>query len=170
MLHPTPLRIGDERRRLQRTPARISLAGQSAPSLLLARYLDGWVEANPAKIADATTDDYDFHDPLVGHFSRSTLPRYFMLLRSRFTLAGVSATGDLAFRLHGPMSSAAPHPARRQYWREAPHLGLTGIAELAVRDGRVVAEAVVYDLNMASETLRGGGPNRVGTGADDQGR
>jgi hypothetical protein len=121
---------------------------------MLTRYLEGWADADPVKIADATTDDYDFHDPLVGHFSRSTLPRYFMLLRSRFAMAGVSSMEDLEFRLHGPMSSAAPHSARCQYWREARHLGLTGIAELAVRDGRVVAEVVAYDLNMASETLR----------------
>ena len=33
----------------------------------VALLLVAWrAEADPAKIADATTDDYDFHDPLVG--------------------------------------------------------------------------------------------------------
>ena len=108
------------------------------------------------KIADATAKDYNFHDPLVGHFSRRTLPQYFALLRSRFATAGVAGTRDLAFTLRGPMSSAS-HAARRHYWREAPLLGLTGLAEITVRQGHVATEAVTYDLNMACETLRGCG-------------
>ena len=123
---------------------------------VLARYLEGWAEADPVKIADATVEDYDFHDPLVGHFSRHTLPQYFALLRSRFGVAGVAATRDHAFTLRGPMSSAF-HAGRRQYWREAPLLGLTGLSEISVRHEGVTAEAVAYDLNLASETLRGGG-------------
>ena len=54
--------------------------------------------------------------------------------------------------------SSASHAARRQYWREAPLLGLTGLAEITVRHGHVATEAVTYDLNMACETLRGCGP------------
>ena len=127
---------------------------------MLGRYVEGWAEADPAKIADATAQDYDFHDPLVGHFSRRTLPQYFALLRSRFGIAGVAARRDLAFTLRGPMSSAS-HPARRQYWREAPLLGLTGLAEITVRQAYVAAEAVAYDLNMACETLRGCGPQQL---------
>jgi hypothetical protein len=120
---------------------------------ILGRYLEGWAEADPAKIADATAQDYDFHDPLVGHFSRRTLPQYFALLRSRFGIAGVAARRDLAFTLRGPMWSAY-HPAWHQYWREAPLLGLTGLAEITLKQGYVAAEVVTYDLNMACETLQ----------------
>jgi len=59
--------------------------------------------------------------------------------------------------LRGPMSSAS-RPARRQYWREAPLLGLTGLSEISVRHEGVAAEAVAYDLNLACETLRECGP------------
>src|SRR5262245_19249002 len=88
---------------------------------MLGQYLEGWAEADPAKIADATAQHYDFHDPLVGRFSRRTLPQYFALLRSRFSVAGVTRVQDLAFTLRGPMLGPS-HGARRQYWREAPHL------------------------------------------------
>jgi hypothetical protein len=158
MLHAT-LRSGDERRHPHRMPARLRVAERPAP-LMLARYIEGWAEADPAKIAEATADDYDFLDPLVGRFSRNTLAQYFALLRSRFAIAGVVETRDLAFVLRGPMTGAS-HAAQRQYWREAPLLGLTGFAEITVRHGRVVAEEVVYDLNMACGTLRGGGPNQL---------
>jgi hypothetical protein len=126
----------------------------------LGRYLEGWAEADPAKIAEATAQDYDFHDPLVGHFSRCTLPQYFALLRSRFGIAGVAATRDLAFTLRGPMSNASD-PARQQYWREAPLLGLTGLAEITVKQTYVTTESVTYDLNMACETLRGCDPHSL---------
>jgi hypothetical protein len=155
MLHPTLLRGGDDRRHPHRMPARLWVAEGPEP-LMLARYIAGWAEADPAKITETTPDDYDFFDPLVGRFSRRTLPQYFTLLRFRFATAGVVETRDLAFTLHGPMTNAA----RRQYWREAPLLGLTGLAEITVRHGRVVAEEVAYDLNMACEMLRGGGPNQ----------
>jgi hypothetical protein len=121
---------------------------------MLARYLKGWAEADPAKIAAATADDYDFYDPLVGRYSRRTLPQYFALLRSRFAVAGVPRVHDLAFTLCGPMLGPS-RAARRQYWREAPHLGLTGVSEIMVTHRGVAAEAVAYDLNMACETLLG---------------
>ena len=159
MLHATLLRGGDDCRHPHRMPARLWVAEGPAP-LMLTRYIEGWAEADPTKIADTTADDYDLHDPLVGHFSRRTLPQYFALLRSRFATAGVAGTRDFAFMLRGPMTSAS-HAARLQYWREAPLLGLTGLAEITVRHGRVVAEEVAYDLNMACETLRGGGPNQL---------
>jgi hypothetical protein len=159
MLHATLLRGGDDRRHPHRMPARLWIAERPASTPTLARYIEGWAEADPAKIADATADDYDFHDPLVGRFSRRTLPQYFALLRSRFANAGVAGTRDLAFTLCGPMTGAS-HAARRQYWREAPLLGLTGLTEITVRHDRVVAEEVAYDLNMACETLRAGSPNQ----------
>jgi hypothetical protein len=40
------------------------------------------------------------------------------------------------------------------YWREAPHLGLTGHSEIVVTHRGIVSEAVAYDLNIACEMLR----------------
>jgi hypothetical protein len=137
------------------TVARASFEEQSlVANSMLARYLDGWAEADPAKIADATVENYDFYDPLVGRYSRRTLPQYFALLRSRFMAAGVARVQDLAFTLRGPMSGAF-NAARRQYWREASHLGLTGISEILVTHRGVAAETVAYDLNLATDTLQG---------------
>src|SRR5262245_63191359 len=82
---------------------------------MLARYFEGWAEADPAKIADATAEDYDFHDPLVGRYSRRTLPQYLALLRSRFAVLGVAPVQHLAFTLRGPVVGSF-HGARRQYW------------------------------------------------------
>ena len=121
---------------------------------MLVRYLEGWAEADPAKIADATAENYEFYDPLVGCYSRRTLPQYFALLRSRFAAAGVARVQDLAFTLRGPMSGPF-NAARRQYWRESFHLGLTGISEILVTHRGVAAEAVAYDLNLATDTLQG---------------
>lgn len=161
MLHTITPRSDDHRRHPYRTPVRISVAERAAASSMLARYLDGWAEADPTKIADATAEDYDFHDPLAGHFSRCTLPQYFSLLRSRFGIAGIATRRELAFALRGPMSSAPQAARRQQYWREAPLLGLTGLSEIVVTHRGVVAEEVTYDLNIACETLRGSGPNQL---------
>jgi hypothetical protein len=128
---------------------------------MLARYLEGWAEVDPAKIADATAENYDFYDPLVGCYSRRTLPQYFALLRSRFAAAGVARVQDLAFTLRGPMSGRF-NAARRQYWREASQLGLTGISEISVTHRGVAAEAVAYDLNLATDTLQGYPTQRPG--------
>lgn len=125
-----------------------------AANSMLARYLEGWAEADPAKIADATAEDYDFTDPLVGSYSRRTLPQYFALLQSRFAAAGVARMQDLAFTLRGPMSGPF-NATRRQYWREAAHLGLTGTSEILVTQRGVAAETVAYDLNLATDTLQG---------------
>jgi hypothetical protein len=121
---------------------------------MLVRYLEGWAEADPAKIADATAETYEFYDPLVGSYSRRSLPQYFALLRSRFAAAGVTRVQDLAFTLRGPMFGPF-NAARRQYWREASHLGLTGISEILVTHRGVAAEAVAYDLNLATDRLQG---------------
>ena len=168
MLGTTIQRSGHERHGPHRASSRIPLDERLVSRSPLARYLEGWAEAHPARIADATTENYDFHDPLVGHFSRRTLPQYFTLLRSRFAIAGVAATRGLAFTLRGPTSGASQAARRHQCWREAPLLGLTGRSEITVSDGNVAAETVTYDLNMACETLRG--PARlfqVGRGTHD---
>src|SRR5262245_6966775 len=71
---------------------------------LLAAYVKGWSEADPEKITAVTADDYDFHDPLVGRFSKHDLPHYFALLRVRFLVAAAPTRRDVGFRLPGPMS------------------------------------------------------------------
>ena len=44
-------------------------------SPILDRYIEGWAEADPAKIAGATAEGCDLHDPLVGRFSKRALPQ-----------------------------------------------------------------------------------------------
>jgi hypothetical protein len=143
----------DSESRVHRTLARASVE-RLAKNSKVARYLDGWAEADPDMIADATTESYEFHDPLVGCYSKRTLSQYFAVLRSRFAVAGVARAQHLAFTLRGPMLGPS-QGTRHQYWREAPHLGLTGLSEIIVTCRGVAAEAVAYDLNMACETLRG---------------
>jgi hypothetical protein len=41
-----------------------------------------------------------------------------------------------------------------QFWREAPGIGFTGVAEIEIGERGVVAERVAYDLNLASDILR----------------
>jgi hypothetical protein len=118
---------------------------------IVALYIAGWLEADPAKIAAAAAPGYDFHDPLIGHFSMRSLPRYFGILRARFA---ASHTRHLAFALHGPIQSLNGDRPRR-YWREAPLLGLAGESEIIVTHRGIAAESVAYDLNVASEALRG---------------
>ena len=122
-------------------------------SRLLDWYLEGWAEANPAKIFAATAHGYRFDDPLVGAFSRWSFPVYFEHLRGRFARAGAVAAGDFAFAIHGPMDG----PRRRgrlKFFREAPRLGLTGVTVITVGERGIVAESVAYDLNLAADVLR----------------
>ena len=101
-------------------------------------------------ILSATAPNYCFHDPLVGRFARASLPRYFILLHEKFARAGAVKRCDVAFILHGPMTGTHG----RQFWREAPRLGLTGTSELVVGPHGIVAERVAYDLNLACGQLR----------------
>jgi hypothetical protein len=122
-------------------------------SRLLDWYLEGWAEANLAKIFAATAHGYRFDDPLVGAFSRWSFPVYFEHLRGSFARAGATAARDFAFDIHGPMDG----PRRRgrlKFFREAPRLGLTGVTFITIGDRGVIAESVAYDLNLASELLR----------------
>jgi hypothetical protein len=152
MLRTATLLSAHDAYRPHSTFPRVSV--EEGATTMLMRYLEGWAAADTTMIVDATADGYDFHDPLVGHFSRRTLPQYFALLRSRFAAAGVARPQDLAFMLRGPMPGPR-HAARRLYWREAPHLGLTGESEVLVTQRGIATEVVAYDLNMASEVLRG---------------
>ena len=118
----------------------------------LARYLEGWAESDLGKILDATAPGYRFRDAFVGTFSRGSLRGYFDLLRKKLSLARATRP-DIAFFLRGPMARPSC-PNGLQFWREAPRVGLTGISQILVGEGGVVAERVAYDLNEASDMLR----------------
>ena len=132
---------------------RASRAQSRIEAEALALYIAGWSEADPHKIADATAAEYVLDDAFVGRFSGYALPRYFEILRSRFGATAPTAQKDLAFALRGPMDGPSPV---RQYWREAPRLGLTGVSGIAVTPRGIVADTVAYDLNVACEILRSG--------------
>jgi hypothetical protein len=81
-------------------------------------YLEGWAEANSAKILAATAPGYHFRDPFVGSFFRPTLHEYFDLLQGRLSRAGVMRLTDVAFFLavqwiDRRMSAAFSSGARR---------------------------------------------------------
>jgi hypothetical protein len=116
-------------------------------------YLQGWAEADPAKIRAAVTASYRFRDPLVGTFSRRSLHEYFDLLQDRLLWSGPIGRLDVAFFLRGPMDELPPQTALR-FSREAPRIGLTGICKIEVAEGGVASETVEYDLNLASNLLR----------------
>jgi hypothetical protein len=120
---------------------------------LLDRYLQGWAEANPTKIFFATTKGYRFNDPLVGRFSRWSIPLYFEHLRGRFSRSGQTSARDLALILSGPIDGP-PRPGQVRFFREAPRLGLTGISLITIGEQGIIAESVVYDPNLALEVLR----------------
>jgi hypothetical protein len=120
---------------------------------VLDRYLAGWIEADPDQIIAATEPGYRFYDPLVGQFSRRSLPTYFKHLQARFASVGASGEREYAFCFRGPMD-APLHRGQRDYFREAPALGLTGVATISIGERGVVAECVAYDLNLASDVLR----------------
>jgi hypothetical protein len=120
---------------------------------LLDRYLQGWAEANPTKIFFGTANGYRFNDPLVGPFSRWTIPLYFEHLCRRFARSGQTTARDIALILSGPIDGP-PRLGQVRFFREAPRLGLTGISLITVGEHGVIAESVVYDPNVALEVLR----------------
>jgi hypothetical protein len=122
-------------------------------SHLLYRYLEGWAEASPGIILEAIARGYRFDDPLVGLFSRWSLPTYFERLQARFACAGAIAGRDLAFSIRGPMDGPL-HRGRLKFFREAPRLGLTGITFITIGQRGVIAERVAYDPNLALNVLR----------------
>ena len=117
------------------------------------QYLAGWAEADPIKIIAATAPGYRLDDPLVGLFTRWSLPQYFDELQVRLAAGGTLAPRDLAFVLHGPMEQSSSRLGL-QFWREAPRLGLTGVATIKVGERGVIAETTAYDLTLASDLLR----------------
>jgi hypothetical protein len=128
----------------------------------LPEYLQGWAEANPAKIRAAVTASYRFCDPLIGTFSQRSLHEYFDLLQDRLLCSGPIGRLDVAFFLRGPMNELLPSTALR-FSREAPRIGLTGICEIELAEGGVVSETVEYDLNLASNLLREAARYRLGS-------
>jgi hypothetical protein len=129
------------------------LAEERIQATLLADYIEGWAEADPIRIADATAPGYRFDDPLVGTFSTLALPWYFAALRSSAGLRALGSRQHIGFLLRGPMHSPSADGVL-QFWREAPRLGLTGTSLIAVGSHGVISERVAYDLNLASDQLR----------------
>jgi hypothetical protein len=119
---------------------------------LLDRYIEGWAEADVDKICDATAPGYQFTDPLVGTYRGDSLREYFDKLQCRSFRTGTTGKRELVFFLRGPMERAQVRALR--FWREAPLIGLTGVAEVQVGERGVVAERVSYDCNLASDMLR----------------
>jgi hypothetical protein len=135
------------------TQARHRPVEDAMQARLLARYVEGWAQADPVKIADAIAPEYCFDDPFVGRFSILALPRYFEALKSRTGLGARAGWQHLHFLLSGPMDGW-PHGDALQFWREAPELGLTGTSLITVGPTGVTSERVAYDLNIASDQLR----------------
>jgi hypothetical protein len=137
---------------VHRAAVHASVDAWLARDRILARYLEGWAEANPAKILEATAAGYCFHDPLVGSYSWRSLPTYFERLQARFARTGGVSRTDLCFQLRGPMDRLSRHD-ELEFWREAPGVGLTGISQIKASPRGVLAESVAYDLNLASDLL-----------------
>jgi hypothetical protein len=141
-------RIADVRPKLARL-----VDWRSNRNSLLDDYLEGWAEANSAKILAAAAPDFCFYDPLVGTFARRTMHAYFELLQDKLSGAGGIRRLDVAFFLHGPMGQR-PRAGEFPFWREAPRIGLTGVSAIRLGKRGVIAESVAYDLNLASDALR----------------
>jgi len=121
------------------------------PTSPLNRYIEGWAQTDLEKILDATAPSYRFTDPFVGTFDGRSLHKYFNLLQDRLSCTGPISRRDLAFFLQGPMKRRSHKEF--QFWREAPRIGLTGVAEIEIGERGVAAERVAYDLNLASGIL-----------------
>jgi hypothetical protein len=85
---------GSDTPRLHRAAVHASVDAWLVRDHILSRYLEGWAEANPAKILDATAAGYCFRDPLVGSYSRRSLPEYFECLQARFARTGSISQKD----------------------------------------------------------------------------
>ena len=126
---------------------------KASPTSFLDRYLEGWAKLNLEEIVDATATGYCFCDPLVGSFSRWSLPDYFDVVMHACSRAGAVKRRDIAFELHGPMEGLT-HLGGIWFWREAPRIGLTGVTQIEVGTQGVIGESVAYEGNLASEMLR----------------
>src|SRR5215469_14205418 len=156
-----PLRVSE----MYRDPRRVDDAGpkvvqfldrvrdqKANPTSPLSRYIEGWAQADLEKILDASAPSYRFTDPFVGSFDGRSLHKYFNLLQNRLSCTGAISRRELAFFLRGPMKLRSHKEL--QFWREAPRIGLTGVAEIEIGEQGITAERVAYDLNLASDILR----------------
>jgi hypothetical protein len=149
-MYRDPRRVGDAGPKVVQFLDRVR--DQNAnPISPLNRYIEGWAQTDLEKILDATAPSYRFTDPFVGSFDGRSLHKYFDLLQDRLSCTGEFSRRELRFFLHGPMKLRSQKEL--QFWREAPQIGLTGVAEIEIRERGVVAERVAYDLNMASDRL-----------------
>jgi hypothetical protein len=124
-----------------------------ASDRLLRRYIEGWAEANATKIADVVTADYSFLDPLVGCFDRDTVQHYFTILRRR---VGFDSLCSQQSKICLDAFPTPQRPARKlRFWRSIPECGLAGTSEIEISGARVHKEVVDYELNIATEHLRG---------------
>jgi hypothetical protein len=124
-----------------------------APDRFLLRYIEGWAAADAAKIANAVMADYSFLDPLVGRFDRDTLQHYFTILRRR---VGFDSVRTQQRKICLDAFPTPQWPARKlRFWRSIPECGLAGISDIEICGARVHKEVVCYELNMATEYLRG---------------
>ena len=109
-------------------------------------------EADVKKIFNATAPSYRFSDPLVGTFSGTSLDKYYDILQDRLSQAGPVTKDELYFFLRGPLQGRSNRKDLR-FWREAPRLGLTGVAEVEVGERGVICDRIAYDGNLASDML-----------------
>ena len=128
-------------------PVRDQNANPTSP---LSRYIEGWAQNDLEKIFDATAPSYRFTDPFVGSFDVRSLHKYFDLLQDRLSCMAISRR-ELAFFLQGPIKLRSHKEL--QFWREAPRIGLTGVAEIEIGERGVATDRVAYDLNLASDIL-----------------
>ena len=150
-LHRDPCRVDDAGSKVVQFPDNVRDRNAN-PTSSLDRYIEGWVQTDLEKILDATAPGYRFTDPFVGSFVGQSLHRYFDLLQDRLSRIGAISRRDLAFFLQGPMKRRSLKEL--QFWREAPRMGLTGVAEIEIGERGVASERVAYDLNLASDMLR----------------
>jgi hypothetical protein len=148
-MYRDPCRVVDARPKVVKLLDRVR--DQNAnPTSPLNRYIEGWAQTDLEKILDATAPSYRFTDPFVGSFDVRSLHKYFDLLQDRLSCMAISRR-ELAFFLQGPMKLRSHKEL--QFWREAPRIGLTGVAEIEIGERGVATERVAYDLNIASDIL-----------------
>ena len=149
-MYRDPSRVGDVGPKVVRLLDRVrdQNANRTSP---INRYIEGWAQTDLEKILEATAPSYRFTDPFVGSFDGRSLHKYFDLLQDKLSCIAISRR-ELAFFLQGPMKLRSHKEL--QFWREAPRIGLTGVAEIEIGERGVAAERVAYDLNLASDILR----------------
>src|SRR5262244_2042278 len=92
---------------------------------------------------------------MAGHCTNTSIS-----LQDRLSCKGAISRRELAFFLQGPMKLRSHKEL--QFWRDAPRIGLTGVAEIEIGERGVVAERVAYDLNLASDMLCRTDRSRIG--------